>query len=41
MSAKEFREIIDANLVGTFVCSNIFGRLIKGGGKIINMLSVH
>ena len=41
MSAKEFREIIDANLVGTFVCSNIFGRLIKRGGKIINMLSVH
>lgn len=41
MSVKEFREIIDINLVGTFICSNILGKLMKRGSKIINMLSVH
>lgn len=40
MSVKEFREIIDTNLVGTFICSNIFGKLMKKG-RIINMLSTH
>lgn len=41
MSVKEFREIIDTNLVGTFICSSIFGKFMKSGSKIINMLSVH
>lgn len=41
MSVKEFREIIDTNLVGTFICSSIFGKSMKRGNKIINMLSVH
>lgn len=41
MSVKEFREIINTNLVGTFICSNIFGKSMKKGSKIINMLSVH
>lgn len=41
MSVKEFREIIDTNLVGTFICNNILGKLMKRGSKIINMLSVH
>ena len=41
MSVKEFKEIIDTNLVGTFICSNIFGKSMKKGSKIINMLSVH
>lgn len=41
MSVKEFREIIDTNLVGTFICSSTFGKFMKSGSKIINMLSVH
>lgn len=41
MSVKEFREIIDTNLVGTFICSSILGKFMKSGSKIINMLSVH
>ena len=41
MSTKEFREIINTNLIGTFICSNIFGKSMKRGSKIINMLSVH
>ena len=41
MSVKEFREIIDTNLIGTFICSNIFGKSMRKGSKIINMLSVH
>lgn len=41
MSVKEFREVVDTNLIGTFICSNILGRKMKKGSKIINMLSVH
>ena len=41
MSVREFREIIDTNLIGTFICSNIFGKSMRKGSKIINMLSVH
>ena len=41
MSVKEFREIIDINLIGTFICSNVFGKSMKRGSKILNMLSVH
>lgn len=41
MSVRDFKEIVDTNLVGTFICSNIFGKEMKKGSKIINMLSVH
>lgn len=41
MSVREFREIIDTNLIGTFICSNIFGKSMRKGSKIINMLSVY
>lgn len=41
MSVKEFKDIIDTNLIGTFICSNIFGKFMGEGSKIINMLSVH
>lgn len=41
MSVKEFKEIIDTNLIGNFICSSVFGEKMKEGSKIINMLSVH
>lgn len=41
MEPKEFKNIIDTNLNGTFICSNILGKEMKNGSKIINMLSVH
>lgn len=41
MSVNEFRGIVNTNLIGTFICSNIFGKSMKKGSKIINMLSVH
>ena len=41
MSVREFREIIDTNLIGTIISSNIFGKSMRKGSKIINLLSVH
>ena len=41
MTVTEFRRVIDVNLTGTFICSNIIGNKMKKNGKIINMLSVH
>lgn len=41
MKVDEFKSVIDTNINGTFICSNILGREMKKGSKIINMLSVH
>lgn len=41
MSPKEFKDVIDVNLNGTFICSNILGKEMLSGSHIINMLSVH
>lgn len=41
MTVEEFESVIDVNLNGTFICSNILGKIMPKGGKIINMLSVH
>ena len=41
MCVNEFKEIIDTNLIGNFICSSVFGEKMKNGSKIINMLSVH
>lgn len=41
MTVEEFESVIDVNLNGTFICSNILGKIMPRGGKIINMLSVH
>ena len=41
MKVNEFKSVIDTNINGTFICSNILGREMKKGSKIINMLSVH
>lgn len=40
-SIDDFKNVIDTNLIGTFICSKIIGELIGKNGKIINMLSVH
>lgn len=40
-SVSDFREVICTNLVGTFACSRILGKMIRDGGFIVNMLSVH
>ena len=40
-SVKDFKNVIETNLIGTFISSKILGELIEKGGKIINMLSVH
>ena len=37
----DFKDVINTNLIGTFICSKIIGELIDKNGKIINMLSVH
>lgn len=41
MTVDEFKSVIDINLNGTFICSNILGKIMPAGGKILNMLSVH
>ena len=41
MNVEEFKSVIDTNLNGTFICSNIIGEIMPQGGKILNMLSVH
>ena len=41
MGIEEFKAVIDVNLNGTFICSNIIGKVMKEGSKIINILSVH
>lgn len=41
MTVDEFKSVIDVNLNGTFICSNILGKIMPSGGKILNMLSVH
>lgn len=41
MKVNEFKSVIDTNINGTFICSNILGKEMKNGSKIINMLSVH
>ena len=41
MKPEEFKRIIDTNLNGTYMCSNILGKEMKRGSKILNMLSVH
>ncbi len=40
-SIEDFKNVINTNLIGTFICSKIIGELIDNNGKIINMLSVH
>ncbi|MEA5016424.1 MAG: gluconate 5-dehydrogenase [Candidatus Limiplasma sp.] len=42
MSAKDFRQVIDIDLNGPFICSKavIPGMIKKGGGKIINICSM-
>lgn len=40
-SIDDFKDVINTNLIGTFICSKIIGELIGKNGKIINMLSVH
>lgn len=40
-SIDDFKDVIDTNLIGTFICSKIIGGLIGQNGKIINMLSIH
>lgn len=40
-SVSDFRDVICTNLVGTFACSSILGKMIRAGGFIVNMLSVH
>lgn len=42
MSAKDFREVIDVDLNGPFICAKavIPGMIKKGGGKIINICSM-
>lgn len=42
MSADDFREVVDIDLVGPFICAKavIPGMLEKGGGKIINICSM-
>ncbi len=41
MRIEEFKSVIDVNLNGTFICSNVIGKVMNKGSKIINMLSVH
>ena len=41
MEVDEFKEVIDTNLNGTFICSKILGNEMKRGSKILNVLSVH
>lgn len=40
-TAKDFRRILDVNLVGTFLCSKYVGKVMleQGRGKIINIAS--
>ncbi len=42
MSAEEFRQVVDIDLVGPFICAKavIPGMLKKGHGKIINICSM-
>ncbi len=40
-SIDDFKDVINTNLVGTFICSKIIGELMGKNGKIINMLSIH
>lgn len=40
-TVKDFKKVIETNLIGTFISSRILGELMGEGGKIINMLSVH
>ena len=40
-SVSDFRDVVCTNLVGTFACSSILGKMIRNGGYIVNMLSVH
>ncbi len=40
-SIDDFKDVINTNLIGTFVCSKMIGNLIGKNGKIINMLSIH
>ena len=40
-TCSNFKNVINTNLIGTFICSKIIGELIDNNGKIINMLSVH
>jgi gluconate 5-dehydrogenase len=42
MEAKDFRQVVDIDLVGPFICSKavIPGMIKKGGGKIINICSM-
>lgn len=43
MSEKEWREIVDVNLTGTFLCCQAAypPMLSRGGGSIVNMSSIH
>ena len=42
MSARDFRQVVDIDLVGPFVCAKAVlpGMIKKGGGKIINVCSM-
>ncbi len=42
MAASEFRQVIDVDLVGPFICSKavVPGMIKRGGGKIINICSM-
>ena len=42
VSVAEFRQVIDFNTVGTFICSQAVGRVMikQNGGKIINLSSI-
>lgn len=40
-SVEDFKEVIETNLLGVFICSKIFGNEMLNGSKIVNMLSVH
>lgn len=41
-SFEEWRTVLDTNLDGAFICSQVFGRLIvdQGGGAIVNIASI-
>ena len=41
-SYEEWRTVLDTNLDGAFICSQVFGRLIveQGGGAIVNIASI-
>ena len=40
---KGWKKVIDVNVTGTFLCSQILGKVMieKGGGKIVNVSSVY